>query len=45
MLLNKNDPDREGTYAIVDIHDNGAVDIRRVDVVQPINVHRLVPRF
>ena len=44
-LLKKNDPYREGPHAIVDAYANGAVDIRRGAIVQPINVRRLVPHF
>ena len=45
ILLVKKDPDREGTYDIVDIHANDVVDVRRDAIIQPINVRRLIPHF
>ena len=45
FLLKENDPDREGPYDIVDVHENGAVDICRGVIAQPMNARRLAPHF
>jgi len=45
ILLGKNEPNRKGSYEIINVNTNGTVAISRGAIIQTVNIRHLVPHF